>query len=67
MTILINIYRKYLVYAFPVGTCRFSPTCSEYMLQAVGRHGIIRGTYLGVKRILRCNGFFKGGFDPVPS
>lgn len=69
MTIIIKFYRNFVKFLFPtlIGSCRFTPTCSEYAYQAIKRYGTIRGTYLGVKRILRCNGFFKGGFDPVPS
>lgn len=46
--------------------CRFTPTCSNYTYEAIIEHGIIKGTFLGIKRILRCNPFFKGGYDPVP-
>ncbi len=46
--------------------CRFYPTCSEYMIQAIQIHGIIKGLILGCARILRCNPLFKGGIDPVP-
>lgn len=48
-------------------SCRYSPTCSEYTLQAVTRFGSFYGLYLGFKRIISCNPFSKGGFDPVPS
>jgi putative membrane protein insertion efficiency factor len=47
-------------------TCRFSPSCSEYMVTAITRHGIITGVGLGFKRISRCHPFHAGGFDPVP-
>lgn len=46
--------------------CIYSPTCSEYFKQAVMKHGIAKGTILGVARILRCNRFYMGGPDPVP-
>jgi putative membrane protein insertion efficiency factor len=47
--------------------CRFSPTCSEYFLQAVEEHGVLRGSFLGVKRLLRCHPWGGSGFDPVPA
>lgn len=46
--------------------CRFTPTCSAYAYEAIIEHGVIKGIYLGTKRILKCNPFFKGGYDPVP-
>ena len=46
--------------------CRFAPTCSAYALEAIEKHGALKGVLLSLKRILRCNPFFKGGFDPVP-
>lgn len=46
--------------------CRFTPSCSQYTYEAITEHSIIKGIYLGIKRILRCNPFFKGGYDPVP-
>jgi hypothetical protein len=48
------------------GACRFQPTCSEYAVGAVRRHGIFYGTALAIWRVLRCNPFGHGGFDPVP-
>lgn len=45
--------------------CRFSPSCSQYTLDAIERHGPFLGIYLGVKRILRCQPFFPGGYDPA--
>ena len=46
--------------------CRFYPTCSNYALAALKKHGPLKGVYLSTKRILRCNPFCKGGYDPVP-
>src|SRR2546421_6275873 len=47
--------------------CRFSPTCSEYFLRAVEEHGVLRGSFLGMKRLLRCHPWGGSGFDPVPA
>jgi len=48
------------------GVCRFQPTCSSYAIEALRVHGPFKGFYLAVFRILRCNPFCKGGYDPVP-
>jgi putative membrane protein insertion efficiency factor len=48
------------------GACRFQPTCSEYAIAAVARHGVVVGAALALWRVLRCNPFGPGGFDPVP-
>ncbi|WP_353740350.1 membrane protein insertion efficiency factor YidD [Desulfonema magnum] len=47
-------------------TCRFYPTCSEYAYQAVSRYGLLKGSWMSLKRILRCHPFNPGGIDPVP-
>lgn len=45
--------------------CKFYPSCSEYMKQAIIKYGVLKGFFLGIKRILKCNPFSKGGYDPV--
>ena len=62
---LIRFYQRFLSPLLPP-SCRFTPTCSEYTLQAVERYGVIRGGWLGVKRFTRCHPFNPGGYDPVP-
>jgi putative membrane protein insertion efficiency factor len=47
-------------------SCRYVPSCSEYAMEAVDRHGVVRGGWMGIWRIIRCHPFVKGGFDPVP-
>jgi len=56
---------KTLISPFLPPACRFEPTCSTYAAQAVEKYGAIEGTWMGVKRILRCQPFCKGGYDPV--
>ena len=63
---LIKFYRKYLSGLKGGSTCKYIPTCSQYGLEAVERYGSIKGGYLAAKRIVRCNYFSKGGYDPVP-
>lgn len=62
---LIRGYRMLISPLFPP-SCRFNPTCSEYGLEAIARFGAIRGSWLTVRRILRCHPFHPGGYDPVP-
>ena len=62
---LISLYRKYVSPLKPP-CCRFTPTCSAYALEAFKKRGFFVGFILTVGRILRCNPFFKGGYDPVP-
>ncbi|MBN8568876.1 MAG: membrane protein insertion efficiency factor YidD [Ignavibacteria bacterium] len=62
---LIKFYQKFISPLFPA-SCRFYPTCSQYSLEAFQEFGVFKGFYLSVKRILKCNPFFRGGFDPIP-
>ncbi|MFB2921849.1 MULTISPECIES: membrane protein insertion efficiency factor YidD [Aerosakkonema] len=63
---LIRGYRMFISPLFPP-TCRFTPTCSQYGLQAIERFGPLRGSWMTVRRILRCHPFHPGGYDPVPT
>ena len=62
----VKLYRKYLSPLKSTPTCRFTPTCSQYAIDAVREWGIVAGTVLTLFRIVRCNPFSKGGDDPVP-
>jgi len=69
---IIRIYQKtlsldhgFLGKITGVKVCRFEPSCSEYTYQAIEKHGVIKGIYFGAYRILRCNPWSKGGWDPV--
>lgn len=61
---ILSVY-KAAVSPFLPPACRFEPTCSEYTRQAVEKYGALKGTWMGLKRILRCQPFCKGGHDPV--
>ena len=61
---VLQAYKRF-VSPFLPSACRFHPTCSEYMLEAVNRYGVVRGVGVGLKRLLRCHPFCEGGFDPV--
>ncbi|BAL81616.1 membrane protein insertion efficiency factor YidD [Caldisericum exile] len=62
---ILKFYRKYISPLKPP-TCRFTPTCSEYAIEAIEKYGAKKGGFLAIKRVLRCNPFFPGGNDPVP-
>jgi len=66
--VIIFLIKAYQLLISPMapGKCRFIPTCSNYTLEAVRKYGSIKGTFLGIKRILKCHPFNPGGYDPVP-
>ncbi|HXU40385.1 MAG TPA: membrane protein insertion efficiency factor YidD [Blastocatellia bacterium] len=65
--VLIFFIRGYRLLISPLlpPSCRFTPTCSEYAMQAIEKYGALRGAYLGARRLLRCHPFHSGGYDPV--
>ncbi|MBI3158887.1 MAG: membrane protein insertion efficiency factor YidD [Chloroflexi bacterium] len=63
---LIRLYQMTFSKALPADTCRFYPSCSHYGYQAIYKHGLFKGGWLAVWRVLRCNPFNPGGYDPVP-
>ncbi len=66
--VILNTLKIYKAFLSPLlgSNCRFYPTCSTYTYQAIEKHGILKGIFLGFKRILRCNPFHPGGVDEVP-
>jgi hypothetical protein len=69
---IIKIYQKtlsfdhgFFKYLYPFGYCRYRPTCSEYAIQSLEKYGFLKGGFLAVWRVLRCNPWSKGGWDPV--
>lgn len=65
LMVLIVFYRKWISPLKPP-SCRFYPTCSAYGLEAIDKHGVMRGGWLTVKRVVKCAPWHPGGFDPVP-
>lgn len=72
IVILIRLYQKTFSFdhgplkrLFPYGYCKFHPSCSEYAIQALQRHGLLKGLFMSLKRIMRCHPWSQGGIDPV--
>ena len=67
-TVLVLLVRGYQVSLGPLlpASCRYYPSCSAYAIEALQKHGALRGSWLAARRIVRCNPFRPGGFDPVP-
>ena len=63
---LIRLYQATFSKSLPANTCRFYPSCSHYGYQAIYRHGLLKGGWLAFWRVLRCNPFNEGGYDPIP-
>ena len=62
---VIKIYQRFISPFFP-SSCKFSPSCSKYGIEALNKYGAIKGSLLTIKRILRCNPWSDGGYDPIP-
>lgn len=63
---LIRVYQIVISPFLPANTCRFFPTCSTYTIESIHKHGALKGSYLGAKRICKCHPYNDGGYDPVP-
>jgi hypothetical protein len=63
---LIRFYQATFAKLLPPDTCRFYPSCSHYGYQSIYKYGVIKGTWMAIWRVLRCNPFNPGGYDPVP-
>lgn len=63
---LIRLYQKFISPTLPADTCRYYPTCSHYGYQSIYKYGVLKGGWMACTRVLRCNPFSKGGYDPVP-
>jgi putative membrane protein insertion efficiency factor len=67
-SLFIGIIKLYQILISPLlgPNCRFHPTCSHYAIEAIARHGVLKGGYLSVRRLIKCQPLHEGGFDPVP-
>ena len=65
LILLVRLYQV-AISPYPPASCRFTPTCSQYAIQAIRKHGPLKGTWLAIKRILRCHPWGGSGYDPVP-
>ena len=63
---MVRFYQKYISPLKKHGTCIYTPTCSQYAIEAIQKYGALKGGIMAIWRILRCNPFAKGGYDPVP-
>ncbi len=61
----LRFYKRYVSPGLPPA-CRYTPTCSEYAMEAIERHGVLKGGLLAMRRLVSCNPFSRGGYDPVP-
>ncbi len=65
--LLVRVYQRLISPVLPPSQCRFYPSCSEYAIEAINKHGFFGGTWLAIRRLLRCHPYSKsGGLDPVP-
>lgn len=66
LVLLVKFYQKNISGLKSAPSCRFIPTCSQYAVEAIEKYGAVKGSWLALRRILRCHPFCKGGYDPVP-
>ncbi len=62
---MVKLYQILISPLLGANKCRFNPSCSQYMIEAIAKNGILKGIYVGTKRILRCHPFCEGGYDPI--